>query len=54
VYGGSVGIYQGWSVAEEVSSDGRWTVDELTRAMQTLPPTVPVGTQGTGLGRLLT
>jgi len=25
VYGGSVGIYGGWSIAEEVSTDDRWT-----------------------------
>ena len=45
VYGGSVGIYQGWSIAEEVTSEDRWTVDALAAAMQKLPRSVPVNSQ---------
>ena len=39
VYGGGVGIYAGWSIAEEVDADGAyaWTVDELAVAMAKLP-----------------
>jgi NAD(P)-dependent dehydrogenase (short-subunit alcohol dehydrogenase family) len=37
VFGGSVGIYAGWSVAQEVTSTTRWTVQELATAMNTLP-----------------
>ncbi len=32
VYGGSVGIYAGWSIAEEVETDTRWTPDALPAA----------------------
>jgi NAD(P)-dependent dehydrogenase (short-subunit alcohol dehydrogenase family) len=45
VYGGSVGIYQSWSIAEEVTSDDRWTVADLAKAMDSLPKTVPVNSQ---------
>jgi NAD(P)-dependent dehydrogenase (short-subunit alcohol dehydrogenase family) len=45
VYGGAVGIYAGWSIAEEVTTDGRWTFDTLRTAMEQLPRTVPVNTQ---------
>ncbi|HEV2360129.1 MAG TPA: SDR family oxidoreductase [Acidimicrobiales bacterium] len=45
VYGGSVGIYAGWSIAEEVTTDGRWQVDELAKAMDTLPRNVKVNSQ---------
>lgn len=42
VYGGAVGIYAGWSIAEEVIAEGgavngKWTVDQLTAAMDSLP-----------------
>ncbi|HEX3794183.1 MAG TPA: SDR family oxidoreductase [Acidimicrobiales bacterium] len=49
VYGGSVGIYGGWSIAEEVSSDDRWTVESLATAMDKLPRTVEVNSQMTKL-----
>jgi NAD(P)-dependent dehydrogenase (short-subunit alcohol dehydrogenase family) len=49
VYGGNVGIYGGWSIAEEVSTDDRWTVDTLAAAMDTLPRTVEVNSQMTAL-----
>jgi len=45
VYGGTVGIYAGWSIAEEVSTDGRWRPDDLAQAMESLPRTVPVRSQ---------
>jgi NAD(P)-dependent dehydrogenase (short-subunit alcohol dehydrogenase family) len=45
VYGGSVGIYGGWSIAESVETDDRWTVDTLAAAMDKLPRTVEVNSQ---------
>jgi NAD(P)-dependent dehydrogenase (short-subunit alcohol dehydrogenase family) len=45
VYGGSVGIYAGWSIAEEVTSEERWTVDGLAAAMDKLPRKVAVNSQ---------
>ena len=51
VYGGSVGIYAGWSIAEEVSTDGRWQLDELAAAMERLPRTVEVNSQMQVLAR---
>lgn len=45
VYGGSVGIYAGWSIAEQVTSEDRWTVEGLAEAMQKLPRSVPVKKQ---------
>lgn len=46
VYGGSVGIYAGWSIAEEVTTDaGRWKADELAAAMESLPRHVKVNSQ---------
>jgi NAD(P)-dependent dehydrogenase (short-subunit alcohol dehydrogenase family) len=45
VLGGSVGIYAGWSIAEEVHSDDRWTPDRLIEAMNTLPRDVEVRSQ---------
>ena len=45
VYGGSVGIYAGWSIAEEVKTEGRWEVDQLLKAMETLPQKVEVNSQ---------
>lgn len=45
VYGGAVGIYQGWSIAEEVTTEGRWSVDELAAAMDPLPRRIPVNSQ---------
>ena len=49
-YGGAVGIYAGWSIAEEVVADGgaatgKWTVDDLTAAMDKLPRAVEVNHQ---------
>jgi NAD(P)-dependent dehydrogenase (short-subunit alcohol dehydrogenase family) len=49
VYGSSVGIYQGWSIADEVASDTPWTVAELTTAMERLPREVEVNSQFTKL-----
>jgi NAD(P)-dependent dehydrogenase (short-subunit alcohol dehydrogenase family) len=45
VYGGSVGIYAGWSIDEEVESQERWTVDGLVDAMEKLPRRVKVNSQ---------
>jgi NAD(P)-dependent dehydrogenase (short-subunit alcohol dehydrogenase family) len=45
VYGGSVGIYAGWSIAEEVTTEGRWEVDQLAKAMDGLPRQVKVNSQ---------
>lgn len=45
VYGGHVGIYQGWSIHEEVVADGRWSAADLFTAMQTLPRHVEVNDQ---------
>jgi NAD(P)-dependent dehydrogenase (short-subunit alcohol dehydrogenase family) len=49
VYGGSVGIYGGWSISEEVSTDDRWTPETLAAAMDKLPRTVEVNSQMTAL-----
>jgi NAD(P)-dependent dehydrogenase (short-subunit alcohol dehydrogenase family) len=45
VYGGSVGIYGGWSIAEQVETDDRWTPETLAAAMDKLPRTVEVNSQ---------
>jgi len=45
VYGGSVGIYAGWSIAESVETDDRWTPETLAAAMDRLPRTVEVNSQ---------
>jgi hypothetical protein len=49
VYGGSVGIYAGWSIAESVETDDRWTPETLAAAMDKLPRTVEVNSQITEL-----
>ncbi len=45
VYGGSVGIYAGWSIADSVETDDRWTPESLAGAMDALPRTVEVTSQ---------
>ena len=45
VMGNSVAIYAGWAIAEEITSDHRWGVDELIGAMGKLPLNVEVRTQ---------
>jgi NAD(P)-dependent dehydrogenase (short-subunit alcohol dehydrogenase family) len=45
VYGGSVGIYQGWSVHEEVETEGTWDPHALAKAMDALPRRVKVNNQ---------
>jgi NAD(P)-dependent dehydrogenase (short-subunit alcohol dehydrogenase family) len=45
VYGGGVGIYQGWSIAEEISTDDIATVADLAAAMDKLPRRVKVRNQ---------
>lgn len=49
VHGAAVGIYQGWSIAEEAVSPGHWTVESLADAMEKLPRTVPVRSQADSL-----
>jgi NAD(P)-dependent dehydrogenase (short-subunit alcohol dehydrogenase family) len=51
VYGGSVGIYAGWSIADSVDTDDRWTAESLATAMDKLPRTVEVNSQITELGK---
>jgi NAD(P)-dependent dehydrogenase (short-subunit alcohol dehydrogenase family) len=51
VYGGSVGIYAGWSIAESVETDDRWTAETLAAAMDKLPRTVEVNSQMTQLAQ---
>jgi NAD(P)-dependent dehydrogenase (short-subunit alcohol dehydrogenase family) len=51
VYGGSVGIYAGWSIADSVDTDDRWTVETLATAMDKLPRTVEVNSQIAELGK---
>ena len=45
VYGGRVGIYAGWSIADDVATDAGWTFDEFAAAMSTLPRKVEVISQ---------
>jgi NAD(P)-dependent dehydrogenase (short-subunit alcohol dehydrogenase family) len=45
VYGGAVGIYAGWSIAEEVVTEDRWDVHDLAKAMDGLPRKVQVNSQ---------
>jgi NAD(P)-dependent dehydrogenase (short-subunit alcohol dehydrogenase family) len=45
VYGGHVGLYQGWSIAESVESEEPWTLEELSAAMDKLPRSVPATKQ---------
>jgi len=54
VYGGSVGIYAGWSIADEVTSTERWSVAGLAQAMDKLPRTVPVNSQFAKMAEALT
>ncbi len=49
VYGGAVGIYAGWSIAQSVETDDRWTPEALASAMDALPRTVEVNSQMTEL-----
>jgi NAD(P)-dependent dehydrogenase (short-subunit alcohol dehydrogenase family) len=51
VYGGSVGIYAGWSIADSVDTDDRWTAETLATAMEKLPRTVAVNSQIAELGK---
>lgn len=45
VYGGGVGIYQGWSIADEVTSTGGWSVESMVAALDQLPDSVATVTQ---------
>jgi len=44
VYGGNVGIYRGWSIAQEVTTAGRWSVDALAERMEAELPRAPDAT----------
>ncbi|WP_151772107.1 SDR family oxidoreductase [Streptomyces abyssomicinicus] len=37
--GGQVGLYQGWTVVDEVAADHRWGIDELAEATTHMPAT---------------
>lgn len=37
VLGGMVGLYQGWTMVDQVDNDGRWTVETLAAAMSRFP-----------------
>ena len=45
VFGTSVGIYAGWSIAQEIETAERWDVASLIDGMSLLPTRVPVRTQ---------
>jgi len=51
VYGGSVGIYAGWSISDSVDTEDRWTAESLATAMDKLPRTVDVNSQIAELGK---
>jgi len=53
VYGGSVGIYAGWSIAVSVQTDDRWTPETLAVAMDKLPRSVEVNSQMAELVKLM-
>jgi hypothetical protein len=53
VFGGSVGIYQGWSIAEQVDTEGRWRPDELRDALSRLPRRPKAATQSALLAEAL-
>lgn len=41
MFGPVVGLYQGWTLAEEVETEGPWTVESLGAALATLPEHIP-------------
>jgi len=45
VYGGHVGLYQGWAIAHEVTRESRWTVADLAAEMSTWPTRIKVKRQ---------
>ncbi|MGI8663094.1 MAG: SDR family NAD(P)-dependent oxidoreductase [Acidimicrobiales bacterium] len=51
VYGGTVGIYAGWSIAEEITAEDRWSFEKLQTAMAGLPRSVAVTSQTEALMR---
>jgi NAD(P)-dependent dehydrogenase (short-subunit alcohol dehydrogenase family) len=40
-FGSKLGVYQGWTVAQRVEQDHRFTVDEIAAALRDLPPDPP-------------
>ncbi|QBD75646.1 SDR family NAD(P)-dependent oxidoreductase [Ktedonosporobacter rubrisoli] len=52
LHGGTVIRYHGWSLGEEIRSDQRWSIYDLTRAMQTLPNPDPLANLLSALGVL--
>ena len=53
VCGPSVGLYAGWSIADEIRAHDRWTFEALRDAMAELPGSVPTRGQGEILVGLL-
>jgi NAD(P)-dependent dehydrogenase (short-subunit alcohol dehydrogenase family) len=45
VYGGAIGLYQGWSIAQQVTAENGWTLEEVATAMGELPRRVEVNSQ---------
>jgi len=41
VQGGSVGVYQGWTITERLSNPTTWTVEGLADALGAIPPVPP-------------
>src|SRR5260370_13417412 len=41
VHGGSVGLYQGWTVARRAEQGQRWEIGELRAALSDFPPGPP-------------
>lgn len=52
VVGGSVGIYAGWSISEEVDSKDKWTAESLATSLDKLPEKVKINSQMTKLAEL--
>lgn len=52
VHGSTVIRYHGWSLGEEIHSDHRWSIPELARALETLPPGDPLANLIDALGVL--
>jgi NAD(P)-dependent dehydrogenase (short-subunit alcohol dehydrogenase family) len=41
VHGGSIGLYQGWTIAQRAEKDRRWEIGELQAALKEFPPGPP-------------
>lgn len=49
VVGTTIGLYSGWSIADEVTGAGPWSPADLRQAMDGLPRSVPVNSQRTAI-----